>query len=210
MTPRTTSTGQGEGSLFSAAEWIVRGVPAHGEAENLIRTMHYSRSCPKTSTYRHGLYAVADEFFAPLMGVALWIPPTKTAGQAIAGDDWQGVLSLSRFVIVPEVPTNGASFLLGRSMRQIDRKRWPVLVTYADTNQGHTGVIYKATNWREDGPVPAGDVWTTAGGQLVGRKRGGFTLTAEQMRGRGCVKRPSAPKIRFVHDVRRVQVAANV
>lgn len=196
------------GSLFASADWQVLPVPRHDAAEHLIRLMHYSHSCPNTSTYRHGLYAVADGFLAPLQGVALWIPPTKTAGQAIAGDDWQGVLSLSRLVVAPEVPTNGASFLLGRSMRKIDRKRWPVLVTYADTNQGHTGAIYKATNWRMDGPVPAGDVWETAGGQLVGRKRGGFTLTAEQMRGRGCVKRPSAPKIRFVHDVRKVPVAA--
>jgi hypothetical protein len=141
---------------------------------------------------------------APLRGVALWIPPTKTAAQAIAGDDWQGVLSLSRFVVAPEVPTNGASFLLGRSMKQIDRRRWPVLVTYADTNQGHTGVIYKATNWTENGPVPAGDVWETAGGELCGRKRGGRTLTVAQMIERGYRKRPNAPKIRFVHDVRRV------
>jgi hypothetical protein len=193
---------------FHAYDWDVLPISNHGAAEHLIRTLHYSHSCPNTSTYRHGLYAVADGFFAQLQGVALWIPPTKTAGQAIAGEDWQGVLSCSRLVVAPEVPKNGASFLLGRSMRLIDRERWPVLVTYADTNQGHTGAIYKATNWREDGPVPAGDVWETPGGQLVGRKRGGFTYTAAQMRAAGCSKRPSAPKIRFVHDVRRMAVSA--
>lgn len=193
---------------FKALEWWVGDVPLHSDAESLIRGLHYSRSCPNTSTYRHGLYLGQDGFLAPLRGVALWIPPTKTAAQAIAGDDWQGVLSLSRFVVAPEVPTNGASFLLGRSMRKIDRKRWPVLVTYADTNQGHTGVIYKATNWREDGPVPAGDTWRTPDGQLVGRKRGAFTRTAAEMRALGYVKQPSNPKIRFVHDVRREAVAA--
>jgi hypothetical protein len=180
-------------------EWEVRPVPRHDDAQALIRALHYSRSCPNTSTYRHGLYAVADGFMAPLRGVALWIPPTKTAAQAIAGDGWQGVLSLSRLVVAPEVPTNGASFLMGRSMKQIDRERWPVLVTYADTNQGHTGAIYKATNWTEDGPVPAGDVWETVSGELCGRKRGGRTFTAAQMIERGYRKRPNAPKIRFVH-----------
>jgi hypothetical protein len=192
---------------FHARDYRVASVPLHGEADALIRVLHYSCSCPNTSTYRHGLYAVADDFFAPLRGVALWIPPTKTAAQAIAGDDWQGVLSLSRFVIAPEIPTNGASYLLGRSMRLIDRSRWPVLVTYADTNQGHTGAIYKATNWREDGPVPAGDTWRTPDGQLVGRKRGAFTRTAGAMRGMGYVKQPSRPKIRFVHDARRAVAA---
>lgn len=204
MTDETTT---GRESLFAARSWRVAKVPLHGEAEALIRLLHYSHSCPNTSTYRLGLYLADDGFMAPLRGVALWIPPTKSAAQALAGDDWQGVLSLSRFVIAPEVPTNGASFLLGRSMRQIDRRRWPVLVTYADTNQGHTGVIYKATNWREDGSVPAGDTWRTPDGQLVGRKRGAFTRTAGEMRAMGCVKQPSLPKIRFVQDARKAVAA---
>lgn len=181
----------------------VRSIPAHGEAENLIRCLHYSRSCPNTSTYRHGLYALSEGFMAPARGAALWIPPTKTAAQALAGDEWEGVLSLSRLVVAPEIGTNGASFLLGRSMKLIDRTRWPVLVTYADTNQGHTGAIYRATNWLEHGPVPAGDVWESPTGELCGRKRGGRTFTAAQMTERGFRRRPNAPKIRFVHDARR-------
>lgn len=184
---------------------------AHFEAETLIRAFHYSRSCPNTSTFRHGLYRRPDGFLAAPYGAALWIPPTRSAAESIAGpDDWQGVLSLSRLVVVPEVPTNGASFLLGRSMRLVDRRRFPVLVTYADTNQGHTGAIYKATNWRCDGEVAAGDVWETPGGQLVGRKRGRFTYTVADMLAQGCVRRPARPKIRFVHDVRKEPALAAV
>jgi hypothetical protein len=186
-----------------ARDWTVRDVPLHYDAEALVRALHYSRSAPNTSTYRHGLYFAQDGFFAPLLGVALWIPPTKAAAQAIAGADWRGVLALSRLAIAPEVPSNAASYLLGRSMRLIDRIRWPVLVTYADTNQGHTGAIYRATNWREDGPVPAGDVWEGVDGTLAGRKRGGVTYTAAQMRAAGFTRRPQRPKIRFVHDGRR-------
>lgn len=181
-------------------DWEVRHIPQHFEAENFIRLMHYSRSCPNTSTYRHGLYRTG-EFFSLVQGVGLWIPPTRTAAEAIAGDDWEGVLALSRFCVAPEVPRNGASFLLGRSMRMIDRRRWPVLVSWADTNEGHTGAIYLAANWKSDGEVAAGDVWTTPDGQLVGRKRGRFTLTKTQMQDRGYVRRPSAAKIRFVHTV---------
>lgn len=186
-----------------ASEWDVRDMPMHGEAEQIIRQFHYSQSCPNTSTYRHGLYSAADGIFALPYGVALWIPPTRTAAEHLAGSDWQGVLSLSRLVVIPDVPTNGASFLLGRSMRMIDRRRWPVLVTYADTNQGHTGAIYRATNWRCDGEVPAGDVWESPTGSLQGRKRGRFTRTADEMRQLGFTRRPSSPKIRFVSDYRK-------
>lgn len=182
---------------LSRRDWTVENVPLHGEAARLIRAWHYSRSTPNTSTYRHGLYR--RELLSPLQGVALWIPPTRTAAEAISGDRWVGVLSLSRLVVDPDTPRNAASYLLAASMRRIDRERWPILVTYADTNQGHSGAIYRATNWRCDGPVPAGDVWQMPDGSLCGRKRGGRTLTVDEMRAVGAIRRPAAPKIRFVH-----------
>lgn len=169
------------------------------EGKRLVEAFHYSHSHANTATYLHGLKT--RDILGNTEGVAWWIPPTRTAGEALAGEDWQGVLSLSRLVCDPSVPPNGASFLLAGSMRLIDRTRWPVLVTYADTNQGHTGAIYKATNWHCDGPVPAGDVWLTPDGQLVGRKRGPFTYTAAEMRARGYVKQPANAKIRFTHRV---------
>ena len=87
-------------------------------------------------------------------------------------------------------------------MRLIDRSRWPVLVTYADTRLGHTGAIYKATNWRCDGEVPAGDVWIGKGGEQRGRKRGPRTLLASEMRELGFIRASPMPKIRYVHDCR--------
>lgn len=31
---------------------------------------------------------------------------------------------------------------------EIDRTRWPVLITYSDEGQGHTGYVYKCSGWR--------------------------------------------------------------
>lgn len=187
-----------------SSDWAVQSVPSHGEAVRLIRSQHYAQGAPNTSTYRHGLYRVTTSYplVGDLLGVALWIPPTRTAAEHVAGDDWQGVLALSRLVVDPEVPTNGASFLLGRSMKAIDRDRWPVLVTYADTAQGHTGAIYKATNWRCDGETAAGDLWEDATGRMTSRKHGGRTYTKAEMEAMGCTRLPSKPKIRFVCDAR--------
>jgi hypothetical protein len=33
----------------------------------------------------------------------------------------------------------------------IDRTRWPVLVTYSDIGQGHTGHVYKCSGWEKVG-----------------------------------------------------------
>jgi len=186
-----------------AAGWTVQPIPSHAEAAAFIRSGHYAKGAPNTSTYRHGLYRNdSPPLVGDLLGVVLWIPPTRSAAEHVAGDDWQGVLACSRLCVAPEVPTNGASFLLGRSMRAIDRGRWPVLVTYADTAQGHTGAIYKATNWRCDGETAAGDLWVDAQGRQTSRKHGGRTYTAAEMEAQGYSRLPSLPKVRFVHDVR--------
>lgn len=188
-------------SHLTASDWQVLNVPDHSEAVALVKQLHYARSAPNTSTYRHGLYRTDSEpFRGDLLGVAIWLPPTRAAAETVAGN-WRGVLALSRLVIAPTVPTNGASFLLGRSMRMIDRTVWPVLVTYADTAQGHTGAIYRATNWQEVGPVPAGDTWVGPNGEQRGRKRGAFNYSADEMRAMGFRRQPSLPKIKFVHRV---------
>lgn len=183
-------------------EWEVLVVGEHAEAVAFLRSAHYAKGASNTSTYRHGLYPITDlwPFRAPLAGVAMWMPPTRVTAESVAlRGDWEGVLCLSRLAVAEGVPTNGASFLLGRSMRMIDRRRWPVLLTYADTAEGHTGAIYKATNWTCLGEVDAGDTWTTPDGVMRGRKRGGRTLTRAEMVAAGCVQRPCAPKIKYVH-----------
>ena len=185
---------------LAASEWEVRTC-ARTDAVVLVRLFHYSGSASNTATATHGLYRLDDGVLGQARGAAIWIPPTRTAAEATVnpGEDWQGVLALSRLVVAPEVPGNGASFLLARSMQLLDRTRWPVLVTYADTRLGHTGAIYRATNWTEVGAVPAGDVWLGQNGEQRGRKRGPRTFTRAEMESLGFTKAPPAPKIKFVH-----------
>lgn len=182
------------GDVILKDEWSVESI-SHADAVACVESWHYAAGASNTSVARHGLFSLGGE----LCGAALWMPPTPAAGKAVAGDEWRGVLSLSRLVVAPDLPTNAASFLLGRSMRMVDRKRWPVLLTYADTRLGHTGAIYRATNWTDQGEVPAGDVWIGPDGQQRGRKRGGRNLTADEMRALGFRRAPNLPKRRFVH-----------
>ena len=183
------------GDNLRRAEWLVERVP-HGEAVAAIVSWHYAHSAPNTGQ-TFGLYRRADLPLAPLLGAALWLPPTKRAGEAVAGADWNGVLSLSRLVVSPEAPRNAATFLLASSMRLLDRGRWPVLLTYADTHQGHTGAIYKATGWQLDAVTSAGSYFVRDGRQ-VGRKRGNRNISAAQLRSEGYVE-VKADKLRFVH-----------
>jgi hypothetical protein len=139
---------------FRRSEWEVQPVPLK-EARTLVIEHHYARGCANTAVYSHGLYNRAN---GGLYGIALWMPPTRVAAESVNREDWKKVLSLSRLVVLPQVPTNGASFLMSASMRIIRKdRRFVSLVTYADESQGHTGAIYRAANWTyvgRTGPYP--------------------------------------------------------
>jgi len=184
------------GDDLRRADWLVERVP-HGEAVAAIHAWHYSRSAPNTGQQTFGLYRRDALPLAPLMGAALWLPPTRRAAEAVAGEEWGGVLSLSRLAVSPDAPRNAATFLLASSMRLLDRDRWPVLLTYADTHQGHTGAIYRATGWHLDAVTNTGSYFVKDGRQ-VGRKRGGRNLSAASLRADGYVE-IKADKLRFVH-----------
>ena len=184
-------------TLFNKRDWWVDEVSLH-KARGIVEKWHYAKSGANTATFRHGLFPrdrVQDD---ECVGVAWWIPPTKTAAQFLAGDRWRGVLSLSRLAIDDSVPKNAESFLLRHSMRKIDRNRWPVLVTYADDWQGHKGTIYLASGWVLHGKTKPERRYVI-NGRLVARKAGPKTRTHAEMVALGAICIGSYSATRFVH-----------
>lgn len=177
-----------EGKLRKS-EWEVRDVPL-SVARDLVARLHYTGGGSNTATFRHGLFRSGDDV---CKGVAWWIPPTKGAAIATFPDrDWRRVLALTRLAIEPEVPSNAASFLIAASVRLIRADgRWEGLVTYADEGQGHSGAIYKATNWEYVGLTAPETRWVDADGRHVSRKAGPRTYKRAEMLERGCT--PTGP-----------------
>lgn len=178
-------------------EWEVRSVDIK-TARRLVETHHYARGASNTATALHGLFLVGD-LFDECRGCAWWIPPTRSAAEATYPIRWQGVLCLSRLVIVPSVPANACTFLLARSRRLIDRKAWPCLVTYADEWRGHTGAIYRADNWDYRGKTKPERTYQIDG-RMVARKAGGHTRTHAEMLALGAQMVGSFAKHKFVHQ----------
>lgn len=183
-------------SRLRRADWTIRPC-SQREAVDLITRGHYAGGAPNTSVARHALVHRDDPDI--LRGVALWLPPTRRAAESVDRANPRGVLALSRLCVEDDVPWNGASFLLARSMRALDRATWPTLLTYADTRHGHTGAIYLATGWEYLGLVPGSDAWVDANGVQRGRKRGGRNIPAAEMRELGYSRLPPSPKHKFAH-----------
>lgn len=178
------------------AEWEVKPV-AIDVARDLVRRHHYARGAANTRTYLHGLFKVGAFFDDECVGVAWWIPPTRSAAEATYPQNWRGVLALSRLVVAPDVPKNACSFLLSRSAKMIPVKDWPCLVTYADDWRGHTGRIYLASNWQYLGKTGAEETFTIEG-VMTSRKAGGKTRTRADMLALGARSEGKHAKHKYV------------
>lgn len=180
-------------------DWVVDTISLE-QASTLIRRLHYAGGSSNTATFRHGLFRKEEWPLVPL-GAAVWIPPTRAAAEA-THSDWRRVLALSRLVLDPDVPTNGASFLLARSVRLIaESGDWDCLVTYADEWQGHTGAIYRAAGWEYVGLTKPERTYVRDG-VMIARKAGPNTRTHAQMLELGADCIGSFAKHKFVKVLR--------
>jgi len=152
---------------LKATDYDIRDVkPA--EARAFVIKYHYSKGCSNTRVYSHGLYRRGEN---ELLGVAIWLPPTKVAAQSVNQHHWTKVLALTRLAVHPDVPSNGATFLMARSIRLIRKEgRFISLVTYADDFMDHTGAIYRASNWTYIGHMKGSPRWEDKNGKQVARK----------------------------------------
>lgn len=90
-----------------------------------------------------------------------------------------------RLVINDNCPPNSASFLVGRSLRMLPKPK--IIVSYADTAQGHVGYIYQACNFLYTGLSAKRTDWKIKGmehlhGQTIADKSRGMENRAAYMR----------------------------
>lgn len=81
-----------------------------------------------------------------------WQPPAPGAAASVCPEHPAGTLALSRMVAVEKADRalkHISKPLRVQMRRLIDRTRWPVLVTFSDESQGHTGHVYKCSGWQK-------------------------------------------------------------
>lgn len=192
----------GGGSIPTPAlrrsEWRVHPI-SRITAQEFVRRHHYAGGGSSFATYVHGLFRGGDFMDADCQGIAWWIPPTIKAARATYPENPHGVLALTRLAVLPGVPKNAASFLLSRSRRQIDRERWPCLVTYADMGRGHTGAIYRADNWRYVGMIPSNITYRLKGRMVSIRNGASGNPRRSELLAAGATAEHSPGKHKFIH-----------
>lgn len=75
------------------------------------------------------------------------------------GNSIDEVMELRRLVLVDDTPKNSESYFIGRTLRWLKANTAvTTIVSYADPNYGHSGVIYRATNFEHVGMTAPGKV----------------------------------------------------
>jgi hypothetical protein len=88
-------------------------------------------------------------------------PSSATLRSGIAGPENAGnVVELTRLWVCDSVPRNGESFLIGRTLGRSGKE---IVVSYAEIQQGHIGVVYQATNWIYTGLSAKRTNWVVEG-----------------------------------------------
>jgi len=112
---------------------------SYEETKPFILDIHYAKRMPPLQI-AYGLYSDKD-----LLGICSYgIPPSHTLLKGVCGEHFKkDVIELNRLVLKNN-NKNEASFLVGNSLRKLGNK---IVVSYADSTQGHVGIVYQATNF---------------------------------------------------------------
>lgn len=125
-------------------------IPASRDiCEKFVKEKHYSR---RASIFWAGFALVENDHVA---GVAVYGQPSPQIQLSAFRDRDFRLYELAR-VVVQTKTKNAASFLVARSLKLLEPKPCAV-ISYADSEQWHCGIIYQATNWLYTGATVSHD-----------------------------------------------------
>ena len=109
--------------------------------EWLLKKHYAKRRC--SISYSFGLFDLNNI----LIGVCTFgSPPSRALCVGVCGiDNSHKVLELNRLCVNDGLEKNVLSYFVSNCLKSLPNEL--IIVSYADTSQGHNGYIYQATNW---------------------------------------------------------------
>ena len=126
------------------------------EAYPWLLEKHYAKRIPQIM-FAFGLYEDGQ-----IVGVVTYgIPASPSLCMGICGQEYSDkVLELNRLCLMDNYK-NQSSFLIANSIKLLPKPS--IVVSYADTEQGHVGYVYQATNFLYTGLSANRVDWTIKG-----------------------------------------------
>ena len=115
-------------------------------ASSFVKKHHYSHSHPGGIDFCFGIRQEDVLVGASMFGYMAGNPKGMCVCEGI--EDASRYRELMRLVLIDELPKNSESRFIGWCLRWLKKHtELAAIISFADPKYGHTGVIYKASNW---------------------------------------------------------------
>lgn len=123
-----------------------------------LKRWHYSDYVNIQAKHTFCLFREGNFGIPEMVGVCVYTRPAgPTAGQSYYPEAPDKVLELRRLCLIDETPKNAESYFVSRSIKWLKQNTdWEFILSYADMEQGHSGVIYRASNFEYQGLTGVG------------------------------------------------------
>lgn len=167
-----------------------------GEGRDYLRENHYTRSC-HNGPMCWGLFEGRR-----MVGVIAFATPSSEAVRAsVFGPEHKDkVTELHRLFIEDGTPKNTESWFISRALRLLVSRKPEIraVISFADSTEGHRGVIYQATNALFCGTTGRSRFYRDQEGRLRHPRQNGVNITLDMAEARGWTPEMRASKNRYV------------
>jgi hypothetical protein len=156
-------------------------------AKEYIRKEHYSKGSHNGPSPCYGLYH--KDYGDFLIGALMFATPcSENVRSSVFGIEYKdSVVELHRLHVLDGTPKNTESYFIGKCLRNlvVDRPATRGVLSFADTTEGHSGVIYKATNAYSIGQTGKAKFYLDEMGRLRHPRQNGVNISEEEARSKG-------------------------
>jgi hypothetical protein len=130
--------------MSKVSDFKIEPVP-RSAIQKFVERWHYSHST--NGVQQTQCFALFDDM--RMIGAMIYaLPSMKSTAAKYNPDNPDRCWELRRLCCIDDTPTNTESYFIGQTLRWIRQNtNIEVIVSYADLEQGHKGVIYKASNF---------------------------------------------------------------
>ena len=167
-------------------------------AKDYIRKNHYSHGCHNGPSPCYGLFDNEN-----LIGVLMFATPcSENVRASVFGEQYKdNVTELHRLHILDVTPKNTESWFISRCLKLLkhDKPQIKAVLSFSDATEGHTGIIYQATNAYRIGHTGKATFYLDKDGRLRHPRQNGVNITKEMAKEKGWLPVVRDAKNRYLY-----------
>lgn len=179
------------------SKYVVERIGCKMAKEYIIKN-HYSHGCHNAPSPCYGLFDNGK-----LIGCLMFATPCSEAVRSsIFGEqykDW--VTELHRLHILDVTPKNTESWFISKCLKMLktDKPNIRAIISFSDTTQGHSGIVYRATHFYQCGKTGSATFYLDENGRLRHPRQNGKNITLEMAKQLGWKPIKRFSKNRYIY-----------